>query len=261
MLSYQHIYHAGNIADIQKHTLLSIILKDFVLRKKQISYFETHAGRGIYNLDSKESNKTKEYLYGIKSIEKTKTKLAMSEILKKIKKDYGNSFYPGSPMIAKYILRDSDIVNLCELHPKEYFYLKENFKTLNINCVNQNGYDYVYHKAIESKNIDVIFIDPSYEVKTEYNDVVDFSIALQKYIPNATIIIWYPILNQSYYIEMIEKLNKFFSKNTILNKTLMFQNHQPFAIKGSGVFIINCNEAIIEKINRESNNLYRFLCS
>ena len=51
MLSYQHAYHAGNLADLHKHALLAVSL-DYLTRKdKQLSYIETHAGRGLYRLD------------------------------------------------------------------------------------------------------------------------------------------------------------------------------------------------------------------
>ena len=58
MLSYQHIYHAGNLADVQKHALLAVILSYLTRKDKPISYIETHAGRGLYHLDAPEAVKT-----------------------------------------------------------------------------------------------------------------------------------------------------------------------------------------------------------
>jgi 23S rRNA (adenine2030-N6)-methyltransferase len=55
MLSYQHLYHAGNLADVQKHAVLAWVL-DYLTRKdKPLSYIETHAGRGVYDLGAEEA--------------------------------------------------------------------------------------------------------------------------------------------------------------------------------------------------------------
>jgi len=69
MLSYQHSYHAGNLADVQKHALLCWTL-DYLTRKdKPLSYIETHSGRGLYDLRSAESEKTGEAALGIARVE------------------------------------------------------------------------------------------------------------------------------------------------------------------------------------------------
>ncbi len=60
MLSYQHGYHAGNLADVHKHAMLAVAL-DYMIRKdKPLSYIETHAGRGVYDLGSDQALKTGE---------------------------------------------------------------------------------------------------------------------------------------------------------------------------------------------------------
>ena len=65
MLSYQHAYHAGNLADLHKHAMLATAL-DYLTRKdKPLSYLETHAGRGLYRLDGAEARKTGEAQAGI----------------------------------------------------------------------------------------------------------------------------------------------------------------------------------------------------
>ena len=53
MLSYQHAYHAGNLADVHKHAALAWVC-DYLTRKdKPLSYIETHAGRGLYDLSAR----------------------------------------------------------------------------------------------------------------------------------------------------------------------------------------------------------------
>ena len=70
MLSYQHAYHAGNRADIQKHGLLASVLEILVRKERPLSYIETHAGRGVYDLTAAEAEKTGEAAQGWLSLEK-----------------------------------------------------------------------------------------------------------------------------------------------------------------------------------------------
>ena len=65
MLSYQHIYHAGNLADVHKHALLAVMLDYMTRKEKPLSYLETHSGRGLYALDAAEAVKTGEAAAGI----------------------------------------------------------------------------------------------------------------------------------------------------------------------------------------------------
>ena len=65
MLSYQHIYHAGNLADVHKHAMLAAVLAYLVQKDKPLSYLETHSGRGLYRLDAPEAARTGEAAAGI----------------------------------------------------------------------------------------------------------------------------------------------------------------------------------------------------
>src|SRR4051794_18538945 len=65
MLSYQHGYHAGNFADVIKHSVLTCVLNYMVQKEKPLFYLETHAGRGLYDFKDAEPKKTQEYKDGI----------------------------------------------------------------------------------------------------------------------------------------------------------------------------------------------------
>ncbi|MBD3763717.1 MAG: 23S rRNA (adenine(2030)-N(6))-methyltransferase RlmJ, partial [Rhodobacterales bacterium] len=66
MLSYQHLYHAGNLADVHKHAALAWVLDYMTRKEKPLSYLETHAGRGLYDLDADEARKTGEAAQGVR---------------------------------------------------------------------------------------------------------------------------------------------------------------------------------------------------
>jgi 23S rRNA (adenine2030-N6)-methyltransferase len=125
MLSYQHIFHAGNLADVQKHALLAWMLDYLTQKDKPLTYIETHAGRGLYDLGSDEAIKTGEAEAGIARAEDWFDKdHPYLRRLNEVRASYGPLAYPGSPMIAALSLRDQDTMHLAELHPQERQHLR-----------------------------------------------------------------------------------------------------------------------------------------
>lgn len=121
MLSYQHIYHAGNLADVQKHALLAWVLNYLTQKDKPLSYVETHSGRGLYQLDADRSMRTGEAAAGIARAQREGwfgPGHPMARVLKNIQARHGDAAYPGSPMIAAHLLRDQDSLHFAELHPR-----------------------------------------------------------------------------------------------------------------------------------------------
>ncbi|OZA07309.1 MAG: 23S rRNA (adenine(2030)-N(6))-methyltransferase RlmJ, partial [Rhodobacterales bacterium 17-64-5] len=120
MLSYQHLYHAGNLADVHKHSALAWML-DYLTRKdKPLSYIETHAGRGVYDLSAPEAVKTGEAAAGIALAESVfPPDHPYRQRLDEARAGYGPQAYPGSPLIAALGLREGDTLHLAELHRQE----------------------------------------------------------------------------------------------------------------------------------------------
>ena len=131
MLSYQHLYHAGNLADVQKHALLAWMLDYLTLKDKPLSYIETHAGRGLYDLGADEALKTGEAAAGIARMEnRFAPDHPYRRRLAEVRIQFGPMAYPGSPLIAALSLREGDTVHLAELHPQEHRALVENLGPL-----------------------------------------------------------------------------------------------------------------------------------
>ena len=120
MLSYQHIFHAGNLADVQKHAALAWVLAYLTVKDKPISYIETHSGRALYDLASDAAQKTGEAAKGIEN-ELIQAGLGSDHpylrALNRVRDAFGPRHYPGSPWIAGDLLRNTDHMHLAELHP------------------------------------------------------------------------------------------------------------------------------------------------
>jgi 23S rRNA (adenine2030-N6)-methyltransferase len=242
MLSYQHMYHAGSTVDVHKHNILVHLIKKLIQKDRPISYIETHSGRGIYDLSSAESLKTGEAKMGIEQIiiqEQPPYFNDYISLIKKLRQDFNNNnIYPGSPLIAQKILRPCDDIYLMELHPVEVRYLHGLTKLEGVKpqIHHRDGYEGVLAISPTKNRRGLVFIDPSFEVKSEYQTVVNFTHKLTKKWPQAVIMIWYPILPQNYHINLKNQLN---NNNEVFYDEIMFKNNPDFGIQGSGVAIIN----------------------
>ena len=254
MLSYQHIYHAGNLADIHKHMALSIILEAMTMKSKPLSYMETHAGRGIYNLRSTESLKTGEANIGILSLSlasKIGKDTGYYKAIEKVRKSLGQDFYPGSPLLARLLLRDYDNLNLMELHPEEYRVLhKTMWSFANVHVHKRDGYEGVLAISPPIARRGLILIDPSYEVKTEYEKVGQFVSKIHRKWAEAVIMVWYPLLDAGLH-ENLKKiiLERDFPK-LYMSEVSFKKIQRDKGLKGSGFIIINMPYGIKERLDK-----------
>ena len=178
MLSYRHGFHAGNFADVFKHFLLVYLLnklKPF----KPFSFIDPFAAAGKYSLEDPFMNKNKEYLNGI-------SKVLNAEINDPLIKNYldlvrktnpnkqGNkmAIYPGSCFLASLALDQDDHIYLSELHNNEFEILKKNFEDDPRIVIEKKDAFASLDKMITScKGTRLVLIDPSYELKNEYDKI------------------------------------------------------------------------------------------
>lgn len=246
MLSYQHHYHAGSLADIHKHQALIKVLRYLTRKERPLSYMETHSGRAFYDTSSLESQKTGEAQLGIEKLlaETDNNNDYYINFIKQIRIEMKNPhFYPGSPLIAKKLLRNQDELFLMELHPQEIKFLyglrKLNGSKAHIH--HRDGYEGVLALAPPRKRRGLVLVDPSYEMKTEYNQVADFCIKLHKKWPEVVIMVWYPLLRPGYHLHMKDKIISYFKSQSLEEGSLSIDEinfSDPQRILGSGVIII-----------------------
>jgi 23S rRNA (adenine2030-N6)-methyltransferase len=112
MLSYQHIFHAGNLADVQKHALLAWMLAHLTRKDKPLSYLETHAGRALYDLATPEAVKTREAASGIEAVaDWFADDHPYAKVVASMRLRHGDAAYAGSPLLAAEMLRACDTLH------------------------------------------------------------------------------------------------------------------------------------------------------
>ena len=209
MLSYQHIFHAGNHADILKHCVLIQVLTSLNKKEKPYTFFDTHAASGLYDLTDGRSLKTGEAGRGIMTL--TKDGQAgnsgndkplpplLQSYLDFVKPYIADSRYPGSPEIERCFMREQDTLILSELHPQEIENLRENMKrprekTPSVQIHKRNGWEMLTALTPPATKRGAVLIDPSYEETDDYAQAADTITAVHKKWSNGIIMLWYPLL-------------------------------------------------------------------
>ena len=259
MLSYRHGYHAGNAADVLKHFILTYVL-DYIKKKdKGFIFIDSHAGAGKYLISDPYMQKNKEYLQGIEKILQLKNdNIFLKKYLDLVKSINFNSdlkIYPGSCFLAAKSLRPNDNLYFFELHPKEFLNLKKNFENdSRVIIENRDSYQRLNKLLPPKEKRAVILIDPSYELKDEYEKVSEMLSDCYKKFPLGVYIIWYPVLKNKKSEKFIFNVLKKKYKN--LSHVEMITDNSNNGMQGSGLFILNCPWSIENDIKKSLETIF-----
>jgi 23S rRNA (adenine2030-N6)-methyltransferase len=246
MLSYRHAFHAGNHADVLKHFVLMQVLEYTAQKEKPFWYIDTHAGAGMYALDSGYATQNAEFQSGIARLwERKDLPPALSryvDLIRQLNPSGKLRRYPGSPSCAQPMLRPDDRMRLFELHPADCKLLHKTFdpagKTVKIEL--QDGFAGLKALLPPPPRRAVVLIDPPYEQKQDYARAVDvLKDSLQRFA-TGTYILWYPLLQRPEPRLLEDRLKKL-QLPSYLHVTLNVQTPSPdgFGMFGSGLFIVN----------------------
>lgn len=239
MLSYQHLYHAGNLADVHKHALLAWSLDYLTQKDKPLSYIETHAGRGLYDLSAEEALKTGEAAAGVAIATGWFGKdHPYQRCLHLTRDQFGKAAYPGSPLIAALSLRRGDAIHLAELHPQEHEHLRANLSPWAAQIERRDGLELALAMTPPTPRRGMMLIDPSYEVKDEYDRLTKVMVQLNRRWNVGVIALWYPLLTDGRHEEMLEVLDRAFP-DALRHEVGFPPARDGHRMVGSGMFVVN----------------------
>ncbi|MFG6668136.1 23S rRNA (adenine(2030)-N(6))-methyltransferase RlmJ [Halomonas sp. HNIBRBA4712] len=247
MLSYQHAYHAGNFADVHKHLTLYAVNNHLLRKKSAITYIDTHAGRGLYPLASKEALKLQEHRKGIEPLWAARKGVSdplLSEWLSSVARAQPNaaelSLYPGSPWWLSLELREQDALRLCELHPGEHAELDGQTLPEAALRIHGDGLAELERRVPVRTPRLCVLIDPSFERKTEYQEVADSVIYALEKARHAVILIWYPLLPSGAHHTLLDAL-KASGVRKIWQSELQLREPKTerHGMYGSGMLVVN----------------------
>jgi len=244
MLSYRHSFHAGNFADVLKHTVLVHILEHLKKKEKPFCYVDTHAGAGLYALNSEHAEKNQEYQQGIACLwaqDDLPTVLAAYiDVIKSFNPKSHVVRYPGSPLLASHLMRQQDRLFLYELHSTDVDILKATLKKdKRVQIAHEDGFKHCVKVLPPQQRRGLVLIDPSYEIKTDYTQVVDTLVALYKRFATGTYALWYPVVER----ERIQLLEKKIQASQLQNVQLFelgqTADSHTHGMNASGMIVIN----------------------
>ncbi|MEM7472523.1 MAG: 23S rRNA (adenine(2030)-N(6))-methyltransferase RlmJ [Pseudomonadota bacterium] len=246
MLSYQHIYHAANPADVHKHAVLAAMLDYLTRKEKPLSYLETHSGRGLYKLDTDEALKTGEAASGIDHYQpKLPTDHPYLRALAQIRETHGPAAYPGSPLLASTLLRKGDRLHLAELHPQEFEALSQVMEH-KAKCHFEDGFAMAHKVCPPEPRRGLLLIDPSYEIKSDYETIPTKILKLHRKWNVGVIALWYPVLTSGAHIPMLGKLESAKLPGSLRHEITFPPARDGHRMVGSGMFIVNAPYGLAE---------------
>jgi 23S rRNA (adenine2030-N6)-methyltransferase len=244
MLSYLHGHHAGNHADVLKHTVLAALLARLVAKDKPLRYVDTHAGAGGYDLRTSAAQRNREHEAGAGKLwTADDAPAAVSRWLALARRYNGDGplkRYPGSPWLAQQLLRPIDDLYLFELHPAEY-------RALNKNCggdkrtrvLRDDGLTASIGLVPPPSKRALVLIDPSYELRDEHRKVVDAVVKLHKRFATGVVAIWFPVIERRW-VERYERALRATGIPAIAAYELcVARERRGGGLVGSGVFVVN----------------------
>ncbi|WP_053981361.1 23S rRNA (adenine(2030)-N(6))-methyltransferase RlmJ [Marinagarivorans algicola] len=243
MLSYRHAYHAGNSADVLKHFVIERILDYLVKKPKPCLYIDTHAGAGRYALGAAIANKTAEYQSGIAQLLRADSPPEVMQqylqVVKACTAQTGEWVYPGSPWVAAHCLRANDRLALCELHPQDAPLLIENFKRdrrVKVYC--EDGFTKSLALLPPAQRRGLTVIDPSYEIKADYDNVVEHIKALHRRFATGVYALWYPVVEAARITRLESRFKQAGFQNTQLFELQTYAGDKP-GMYASGMIVVN----------------------
>ncbi|HET8942423.1 MAG TPA: 23S rRNA (adenine(2030)-N(6))-methyltransferase RlmJ [Rudaea sp.] len=247
-MNYRHAFHAGNFADVFKHTILVDLIESLKVKQTPFCYVETHAGSGRYDLRGPAASKTREYEDGVVRLLGATTMPATLHIYLNLVRalnstGIGNDLtsYPGSPMIASSLMRDDDRALLCEIQPDEARRLKQLYATdARIGVHERDGYAALGALLPPRERRGLVLIDPPYEAQGEEFRKIEAAMAsAYSRWPTGIYAIWYPIKLR----EPTVALQRWFGREKIAKvlcvELLLHPDNSALRLNGCGMIIVN----------------------
>lgn len=204
-MNYRHAYHAGNFADVVKHAVLARIIEYLKLKDKAFRVIDTHAGIGLYDLSSDEAQKTGEWRDGIGKVLGADLDPATANLLKPLldvvramNPQSGLRFYPGSPMVARRLLRKQDRLSAIELHPLDAATLKKRFEgDFQTRVIELDGWLALGAHLPPKEKRGLVLIDPPFEKEGEFGRLVGGLVKAHRRWPAGIYALWYPVKDRA----------------------------------------------------------------
>lgn len=208
-MNYRHGYHAGNFADVLKHTALCELLHLLLSKDKKLFVLDTHAGTGGYDLAGKLAERTGEAAAGIARLIATPPAGRPAAVARylAVVAAYDRKFgppggglrrYPGSPRLIRAALRPGDRFIACELHAEDALALRREFAgDRAVEVRQEDGYKVLKAMLPPPERRGLVLIDPPFEATDEFERLARAARHGLRRFAIGCYALWYPIKDEA----------------------------------------------------------------
>lgn len=246
-MNYRHVFHAGNFADVVKHTILTRILAYLMRKEAPFRVIDTHAGVGLYDLRGAAAEKTGEWVDGIGRLIDSDlpgaAKALLTPYLDAVRAQNPDGelrFYPGSPLITRNMLRQQDRLMALELHPVDVEALRENFAgDFQVRVTHVDGWQALGTHLPPKEKRGLVLIDPPFEERNEFERMAQNLIKAHKRWPTGLYALWYPIKDAADVDKFVGMLKASAIPKILRLELTIRQPSNPPRLHGTGMIVIN----------------------
>jgi 23S rRNA (adenine2030-N6)-methyltransferase len=242
-MNYRHIYHAGNFADVAKHVALLYCLQ--AMQRKEAPFFalDTHAGRGVYDLQAPEAQKSGEASRGVQLlVAKAFGDPVLAQYFAAIRAKRGKRLarYPGSAALIASALRPQDRAIFMELLPAEARALAREVKSYGrIRTDIDDGYASLKALLPPQERRGLVLIDPPYESLEELKIMLRaFTLAYRRW-PDGTYLLWYPIRSAVQRAQVHARIEALKVPKVLCADLAIYPDDAGIGLAGSGLILVN----------------------
>lgn len=255
-MNYRHIYHAGNFADVLKHAVLVLIIEHLKQKPAPFRVIDTHAGTGLYDLSSEEAQKTGEWQAGIGRILASELPVDIAQILApylaavRHENEPGRLLrYPGSPRIARHLMRPGDQLVVNELHPQDHEMLEALFAfDRQTKVLGLDGWNALKSLLPPKERRGVVLIDPPFEQRGELGRLVQGLRDAVRRFATGTFLLWHPIKDLRPVLAFRAELASLNLEKLISIELLIRAPASSDVLNGTGLVVLNPPFTLLEKL-------------
>jgi 23S rRNA (adenine2030-N6)-methyltransferase len=259
-MNYRHIFHAGNIGDTVKHGVLTLSIEHLRGKESPFCVLDTHAGIGIYDLQDERAAKTGEAKDGILKLlgaPRIPELAGYYAVLKKLNLDWGGEsaegfrYYPGSPLVARHLLRPQDRLVACELHEEDAEELRRQlfpYRRAQTHC--RDGYEALAAFLPPAEKRGLVLIDPPFEQPDEFDRIAKALKNAHARWPQGMLMLWYPVKERPAIWRFHEALIASGIPKILMAEFVYNEETQADRLNGSGLILVNPPWRMDEKLRQ-----------
>lgn len=240
-MNYRHAFHAGNSADVVKHTLLIALLRALQLKDSALTLIDTHAGCGLYDLLGDDAQRTGEATQGVLRAFANSNPLLddYRAAVRQVNSDADPRLYPGSPRFLAQLLRPQDSLILNEKHPDDAQALRRSMRGLPAAIHQRDAYELWLAMVPTKSPRGLVLVDPPYEQTDERARITATLGAAQRKFAHGVTIIWYPLKDSAAHQRWKDQLRKLNLPKLLTIEHWLYDTPQASLYNGAGLFITN----------------------